>query len=134
MNRDCDLTNCLFATSTSIFLSDGVTIGVPVGGSTGGSEIIFTNLQTTAASTSFGAHGVCLAGFQTCAPSLNGGCCPAGFACESGPSCTAMAGRGVTGVVAKVAPSLAERGRVVAVWVWGWVGVGAAMGAAVVGL
>lgn len=129
MDRDCDLTNCLFATSTSIFLSDGVTIGVPVGGSTGGSEITFTNLQTTAASASFAAHGACLAGFQTCAPSLNGGCCPAGFSCESGPSCTAIAGRGVTGVVAKVAPSLAVSVRVVAVWAW----VCAVMGALMVG-
>ena len=70
---------------------------------------------------------MCVAGFQTCAPSLNGGCCPAGFACESGPSCTAMAGRGVTGVVAKVAPSLAMRVRVMAVWAWVCVGFGAAM-------
>lgn len=132
MNRDCGLTNCLFATSTSTFVSDGVTVGVPVGGSTGGTEIIFTNVQTTGVSASFKTNGACVDGFQPCAPSLDGGCCPAGFACESGPSCTAMAGMGATGEVAKVSPSLATEGRIVGVWGWVCVGVGVVMGALMV--
>lgn len=134
MDRECALTNCLFATSTSTFISGKVTIAVPVGGSTGGSEIVFTNFQTTAVSTSFEANGACLAGFQTCPPSLNGGCCPPSFACESGPICSAIAGMGVTGVVSKVAPSLAVRVRMVTAWGYVYLGVGVVMGALMVGL
>jgi hypothetical protein len=134
VNRLCALTNCLFATSTSTFVSNGVTIAVPVGSSTGGTEIIFTNIQTTAAPTSFVSNGKCVAGFQTCAPSLGGGCCPGGFACENGPYCTAMPGMGATGEISKVAPSLAARVRMVATWSYLYLGVGAVMGALIVGL
>lgn len=122
MGEDCALSNCLFATSTSTFVSDGVTIAVPVGGSTGGSAIVFTNLYTASASapTSF-AVGHCVGGFVPCDASLGGGCCPGNFACETGASCTAVSGGGATGEVNKVAPNGAAHlgGEML-----GWVGVG----------
>lgn len=86
---------------------------------------MFTNLATQ---TVFAANGVCHSGFRTCSQSLGGGCCPGNFACESGPSCTAVTG---AGEVAKVAPGGAAD---VGVEVWGWftVAVGLVMGVAMV--
>jgi len=114
--------NCVFATSTSTFVSNGVTIAVPVGGSTGGSPIVFTQLETggVPATTSF-AGGACVDGFTSCSPSLGGGCCPGIFACETGASCTAISGAGATGQINKVAPNGAPR---VGGEFLGWVGVG----------
>jgi len=119
---NCALTNCVFATSTSTFVANGVTIRVPVGGSTGGSPIVFTQLETPAgpAPTAFGG-GACVDSFVSCAQSFGGGCCPADFACETGASCTAVAGAGVTGQINKVAPGGAPR---VGGELLGWVGVG----------
>lgn len=107
---------------------------MPVGGSTGGSVIVLTNIATgtgAATQTSFAANGACVGGFQSCAQSFGGGCCPGNFACESGPSCTAISGAGATGEIAKVQPGAAV-GLRVEVLGWFGVGVGLVIGVAVV--
>ncbi|KAJ9273067.1 hypothetical protein DTO212C5_652 [Paecilomyces variotii] len=88
--RNCDTTSCPI-TSSSTFTSDGRTIVVPAGSTTG-----------TAASS--GGTGVarCASGWFSCADTAGGGCCPSGFAC--GTSCMATAGSSATGSVPKAQP------------------------------
>lgn len=88
---------------------------------------IVGSTSTKATQTSFPANGVCIGGFQSCSQSLGGGCCPGNFACESGPSCTAISGAGATGEVAKFQPSGAS-GPEVELLGWFSIGVGLLMG------
>ena len=101
IGRNCAQTNCPAAASSSAVVSNGVTILVPEGQSTGGTSYLSTAL-ITGYQTGFGSGGQCASAWSSCAQSLNGGCCPGGFACESGTLCTADSG---TSVVTKLAPS-----------------------------
>lgn len=87
VGRDCAKTNCPAAASTTLVSGSGVTIVAPTG-----NGISTANLVT----------GVCATGWQTCAASNGGGCCPAGYAC--GASCTATASGGGGSVTGKKAP------------------------------
>jgi progranulin len=106
IGRDCSTTDCPAAASSSTLVSNGVTILVPVGASTGGTSYVTTALitGTVAAASSFKA-GSCAGGWQSCAASVGGGCCPPNYGC--GTICSATGG-GATGVVSKVAPNRAS--------------------------
>ncbi|KAL1874970.1 hypothetical protein Plec18167_005638 [Paecilomyces lecythidis] len=88
--RNCDTTSCPI-TSSSTFTSDGRTIVVPAGTTTG-----------SAASGSGTGVARCASGWFSCADTAGGGCCPTGFAC--GTSCMATAGSSATGSVPKAQP------------------------------
>ena len=83
IGRDCAKTNCPAVASTTLVSGSGITIVAPTG-----NGISTANLAT----------GACANGWQTCAASNGGGCCPGGYAC--GASCTGTAsgiGGSVTG-------------------------------------
>jgi progranulin len=121
IGRNCVLTSCLAATASSTYISNGVTVVVPVGGSTGGSSFETAQFLTTTISP-YGL-GSCATGWSTCPQSLAGGCCPTGFDCGT-LSC--VEGSSVTG---KEAPSGAIRaGRLTEGMGWVFVGVGLAAG------
>ncbi|GAD96654.1 GPI anchored protein [Paecilomyces variotii No. 5] len=88
--RNCDTTSCPIS-SSSTFTSDGRTIVVPAGTTTG-----------SAASGSNTGAARCASGWFSCADTAGGGCCPTGFAC--GTSCMATAGSSATGSVPKAQP------------------------------
>ncbi|CAG8942473.1 unnamed protein product [Penicillium salamii] len=69
--RDCDTTSCP-TTSSTTFISNGVTIVAPV---------------ETATEEAKATGNRCAKGWFHCADTVGGGCCPQGFAC--GASCTA---------------------------------------------
>jgi hypothetical protein len=120
IGRDCKLTNCPAAASSSTFVSNGITVVVPVGSSTGGTSYQSTALITgTGAASSYPASGTCMDGYASCAQSLLGGCCPQGFTC--GAVCTGNVGGGET-VVAKMKPNqgVMARGGVVSQF-GGWI-------------
>jgi progranulin len=100
-----------------------VTVGPPTGGSA---------LETVALLTSTGAaspNGGCAPGWDLCAQSNGGDCCPDGFAC--GQSCTAI-GATYTSIVAKETPGGAVDGRTVSFIGWMVIAGGLAAGAAMV--
>ncbi|KIW05229.1 uncharacterized protein PV09_03767 [Verruconis gallopava] len=105
IGRDCSLTNCPSATSSSTLVSNGVTVVVPEGSLIGGSSYVTTAVitgVTVAAATTTLRTGSCQAGWLSCGQDVGGGCCPPNFAC--GTMCSATAA-GYTGVVSKVEPS-----------------------------
>jgi hypothetical protein len=104
IGRDCSTTNCPAAAASSTLVSNGVTILVPVGTSTGGSTYVTTALITgvATAASSYKA-GTCPGGLQSCDASLGGGCCVGGYGCAAS-GCTANAA-GYTGTVSKIAPN-----------------------------
>lgn len=120
IGRDCSTTDCPAAASSSTLVSNGVTILVPVGTSTGGSSYVTTALITGVASAATSYRtGSCPSGLNSCDVSAGGGCCINGFACGTA-LCTATAA-GRTGTVPKVAPNVATSHRIEMVW-WIWVG------------
>ena len=86
VGRDCSKTNCPTTASTTLVSGNGITIAAPTG----------NGISTAILS------GVCATGWQSCAATDGGGCCPAGYAC--GTSCTATASGGGGSVTAKEAP------------------------------
>jgi hypothetical protein len=123
IGRDCAMTDCPAAASSSTLAANGVTIAVPVGASTGGLTYTTTGLVTQVA----GATG-CPAGWNPCGAAVGGGCCPAGFACGVA-QCSAG-----TSVVSKIAAGAAAAavGRGADVVGWAVVALGAVFGAAMV--
>ncbi|SMQ55636.1 unnamed protein product [Zymoseptoria tritici ST99CH_3D7] len=108
VDRNCDTTSCPSTATTNVVETNGVTIGVAATATDGAGRAL---------------TGRCANGWQSCAPSLGGGCCPTQYACGI-ESCgaTAAGGEG-TG---KVAPS--EGAMVVLGWSFlvlaGGIGVG----------
>ena len=90
VGRDCALSDCPSASSTTVADTLGVTIVAPTGSGVG------------AAIAGLG-KGSCQTGWSSCAPSLGGGCCPAGYGCVSGTTCTATVAGETPSVEAKVA-------------------------------
>ena len=64
-DRDCDTTSCPPIGSATVIDTGGVTIAAPTG-------VDGASLPT----------GTCPSGFNSCAPSLSGGCCLTGYACQ----------------------------------------------------
>jgi hypothetical protein len=125
IGRDCATTDCPAAASSSTLVSNGVTILVPVGASTGGSTYVTTGLITGFASaTSAFKSGSCAGGFSSC--DASGGCCIAGYGCGTS-SCTAT-GTGVTpSAISKIAPGRASSHRAEILGAL-WLGLGAFLG------
>lgn len=90
VGRDCALSDCPSASSTTVADTLGVTIVAPTGSGIG------------AAIAGLG-QGSCQTGWSSCAPSLGGGCCPGGYGCVSGTTCTATVTGETPSVEAKVA-------------------------------
>ncbi|TID15699.1 hypothetical protein E6O75_ATG08027 [Venturia nashicola] len=126
IGRDCATTDCPAAATSSTLVSNGVTIFVPVGTSTGGSSYVTTALITGVASagTSY-RSGSCPSGLNNCDANVGGGCCLNGYGCGTA-ICTATAA-GNTGTVAKVAPNGAPGARIEFTG-WLCMSVGAVMG------
>lgn len=102
--RDCDTTSCP-TTSSTMLISDGVTVVVPV--STGGGSR---------------SPGRCARGWFSCADTAGGGCCPTGYAC--GSSCTATAAK-TTVAKEQATHNSATRRKIGAIWgvsvLWMWI-------------
>ena len=90
VGRDCALSDCPSASSTTVANTLGVTIVAPTGSGIG------------AAIAGLG-KGSCQTGWSSCAPSLGGGCCPGGYGCVSGTTCIATVAGETPSVEAKVA-------------------------------
>ena len=90
VGRDCALSDCPSASSTTVANTLGVTIVAPTGSGIG------------AAIAGLG-KGSCQTGWSSCSPSLGGGCCPGGYGCASGTTCTATVAGETPSVEAKVA-------------------------------
>ncbi|KAH7351150.1 hypothetical protein BKA65DRAFT_536175 [Rhexocercosporidium sp. MPI-PUGE-AT-0058] len=108
--RDCKKTSCPPTSSTTI-ISSGVTVVVPVGSA----AVVAT------------PTGACASGWQTCAATVGGNCCPSGWGCGTA-SCSSI-GPTNTAVLQKASPGMA--GRVNRHWGMG-VGVLVVMGVLVV--
>lgn len=85
--RDCAVTSCPSTSSTTI-----------ITGSDGVATVIVDATATGASVASFTASGSCPTGWDLCASSFGGGCCPSGFACGTA-SCSATGSGTGTGVV-----------------------------------
>lgn len=48
--------------------------------------------------------GTCPTGWSTCAPSVGGGCCATGYACQVGLACSATGPGGQGSEIGKIAP------------------------------
>ncbi|PVH89261.1 hypothetical protein DL98DRAFT_565360 [Cadophora sp. DSE1049] len=88
--RNCEKTSCPPTSSTTI-ISSGVTVVVPVG----------------AAATVATPTGACASGWETCAASVGGNCCPSGWGCGTA-SCSSV-GPSRTAVLQKASPGGAAR-------------------------
>ncbi|KAH7399932.1 hypothetical protein BKA64DRAFT_469500 [Cadophora sp. MPI-SDFR-AT-0126] len=88
--RNCEKTSCPPTSSTTI-ISSGVTVVVPVG-----------SAATVATPT-----GACASGWETCAASVGGNCCPSGWGCGTA-SCLSV-GPSRTAVLQKASPGGAGR-------------------------
>ncbi|KAK0104021.1 hypothetical protein ONS96_005126 [Cadophora gregata f. sp. sojae] len=88
--RNCEKTSCPPTSSTTI-ISSGVTVVVPVG----------------AAATVATPTGTCASGWETCAASVGGNCCPSGWGCGTA-SCSSV-GPSRTAVLQKASPGGAGR-------------------------
>lgn len=87
MGRDCGSTSCPTSASTTLVNSNGVTVVAPTGSGITAPASLLT--------------GSCAQGWATCAPSVGGGCCPSGYACETA-TCAAVGGGSDVG---KLAPN-----------------------------
>ena len=97
VDRNCDKTSCPTRASTTL-LSDSITAVAPTGSGITAPGSLLT--------------GNCAKGWSSCAPSLKGGCCPAGYACGTA-TCSATASGGGGNQVGKEAPNGSHSGRVV---------------------
>lgn len=95
MGRDCALSDCPTSTSTTVANTLGVTIVAPTGNGVG-------------AATAGMGLGSCATGWSSCESSLGGGCCPGGYGCGSGTTCTATTAGATPSIEAKVAASGAQ--------------------------
>lgn len=95
VGRDCALSDCPTAPSTTVANTLGVTIEAPTGNGIG-------------AATAGLGKGSCAIGWSSCASNLGGGCCPGGYGCGSGTTCTATVTGETPSVEAKVAPNNAR--------------------------
>ena len=85
VGRDCGSTSCPTSASTTLVNSNGVTIVAPTGSGITAPASLLT--------------GSCAQGWATCAPSVGGGCCPSGYACETA-TCAAVSGGSDVGKLA----------------------------------
>ena len=92
IGRDCAMTSCPTTASTILLSTNSITAVAPTGSGITAPGTVLT--------------GACATGWQSCAQSVGGGCCPSGYAC--GTSCTATATGGGGSQVGKEAPNGAE--------------------------
>ncbi|KEF55985.1 uncharacterized protein A1O9_07565 [Exophiala aquamarina CBS 119918] len=85
IGRDCGSTSCPASASTTLVNSNGITIVAPTGSGITAPASLLT--------------GSCARGWATCAPSVGGGCCPSGYACETA-TCAAASGGSDVGKLA----------------------------------
>lgn len=85
VGRDCGSTSCPASASTTLVDSNGITIVAPTGSGITAPASLLT--------------GSCAQGWATCAPSVGGGCCPSGYACETA-TCAAVSGGSDVGKLA----------------------------------
>ena len=88
VGRDCALTSCPPHETSSVLVSDGVTILVAPTG--------------PAANDGVGEQGSCANGWYSCDSDVGGGCCPSGFACGTA-SCTVLGSATATATASPVA-------------------------------
>ena len=96
VGRDCALSDCPSASSTTVANTLGVTIVAPTGSGIGAAIVGL-------------GKGSCQTGWSSCAPSLGGGCCPGGYGCVSGTTCTATVAGETPSVEAKLAANNGTR-------------------------
>ncbi|KAF2461512.1 hypothetical protein BDY21DRAFT_88782 [Lineolata rhizophorae] len=94
VERDCDSTSCPPGPSNTVVDSNGVTI---LATGSNGASIGFASVSS---------H--CADGWNSCAQSDGGGCCPGGYAC--GPVCTATVSGQAVETVSRV-PAISKAGR-----------------------
>ncbi|MCJ1329889.1 hypothetical protein MMC10_006570 [Thelotrema lepadinum] len=110
VGRDCASSSCPALGSTSLLVSDGVSVG---------------GVAPTATAGGGGGKGVCATGWSSCGASVGGGCCPSGWACGTA-SCSVTASATGTGVpvvssIGKVDSAAGERlGEGRGRWRWRW--------------
>jgi len=67
------------------------TVTITASSSTQTSKIVVTTTSTSSSSTSSSSNAsICTSGYQSCAASLGGGCCPTSRLCASGASCAPL--------------------------------------------